>query len=181
MAKLISKIYAQALFELAVEENKTLLFLEEITGLLDVIRTNAEFKQFMNHPKIPKEDKIKVVENVFTGRIDKELTGLLVTIIEKDRYTEIEAVLLELITSIKEYNHIGTANVTTAVALSDKEKNDIENRLLATTKYKTIECVYDIDKDLIGGMVIRMGDRGVDSSIRTKLSKLERELMAIQL
>ena len=83
MAKLISKIYAQALFELAVEENKTLLFLEEITGLLDVIHTNTEFKQFMNHPKIPKEDKIKVVENVFTGRIDKELTGLLVTIDRK--------------------------------------------------------------------------------------------------
>ncbi len=181
MAKLISKIYAQALFELAVEENKTLLFLEEITGLLDVIHTNTEFKQFMNHPKIPKEDKIKVVENVFTGRIDKELTGLLVTIIEKDRYTEIESILFELIASIKEYNHIGTANVTTAVTLSDKEKKDIENRLLATTKYKTIECIYDVDKDLISGMVIRMGDRVVDSSIRTKLSKLERELMAIQL
>ena len=58
---------------------------------------------------------------------------------------------------------------------------DIEIRLLATTKYKTIECIYDVDKDLIGGMVIRMGDRVVDSSIRTKLSKLERELMAIQL
>ena len=122
MAKLISKIYAQALFELAVEENKTLLFLEEITGLLDVIHTNTEFKQFMNHPKIPKEDKIKVVENVFTGRIDKELTGLLVTIIEKDRYTEIESILFELIASIKEYNHIGTANVTTAVTLIRKKR-----------------------------------------------------------
>ena len=53
--------------------------------------------------------------------------------------------------------------------------------LFRSTKYKTIECIYDVDKDLIGGMVIRMGDRVVDSSIRTKLSKLERELMAIQL
>ncbi|MCM1184818.1 MAG: ATP synthase F1 subunit delta [Roseburia sp.] len=181
MAKLISKTYAQALFELAVEENKTSLFLEEVTGLLEVIRTNAEFGRFMNHPKIPKEDKVQVVKNVFDGKISKELTGFLVTIIEKDRYTEIEAILLEIIASIKEYNHIGTAYVTTAIALNDREKSEIEKRLLATTQYETIECSYRIDAGLIGGMVIRMGDRVVDSSIRTKLDKLERDLIAIQL
>lgn len=181
MAKLISKTYAQALFELAVEENKTALFLEEVTGLLEVLRANAEFRQFMNHPKIPKEEKIQVVKNVFEGKLSKELVGFLVTIIEKDRYTEIEAILLEVIASIKEYNNIGTAYVTTAIALEDREKKEIEKRLLATTKYQTIECSYKIDKDLIGGMVIRMGDRVVDSSIRTKLDKLERQLLAIQL
>lgn len=181
MAKLISKTYAQALFELAVEENKTSLFLEEVTGLLEVIRASAEFRQFMNHPKIPKEEKVQVVKNVFDGKLSRELTGFLVTIIEKDRYTEIEAILLEVIASIKEYNHIGTAYVTTAIALDDREKSEIEKRLLATTRYETIECSYRVDTDLIGGMVIRMGDRVVDSSIRTKLDKLERDLFAIQL
>lgn len=181
MAKLVSKTYAQALFELAVEENKTALFLEETLGLLEVIRTNAEFGQFMNHPKIPKEDKLKVVRNVFENKVSKELVGFLVTIVEKDRYTEIEAILSEFISAVKEYSNIGTAYVTTAIALDNKEKQDIESRLLATTKYKTIECVYNVDKDLIGGMVIKMGDRVVDSSIRTKLDKLQRELLAIQL
>ncbi len=181
MAKLVSKTYAEALFELAVEEGKTSSFLEEAAGLLEVIRTNAEFGQFMNHPKIQKEDKIEVVKNVFKDKISKELLGFLVTIVEKDRYTEIEAILSEFIASIKEYNNIGTAYVTTAIAINDQEKQDIESRLLATTRYKTIECIYDVDKSLIGGMVIKMGDRVVDSSIRTKLDKLQRELLAIQL
>ena len=48
-------------------------------------------------------------------------------------------------------------------------------------KYEKIECHYTVDESLIGGMVICMGDRVVDSSIRTKLEKLERELLAIQL
>lgn len=181
MAKLVSKTYAQALFELAVEEDKTSAFLEEAAGLLEVIRTNVEFEQFMNHPKIQKEDKLQVVQNVFRDKISKEMLGFLVTIVEKDRYTEIEAILEDFVASIKEYNNIGTAYVTTAIAINDQEKQDIESRLLATTRYKTIECIYDVDTSLIGGMVIKMGDRVVDSSIRTKLDKLQRELLAIQL
>lgn len=181
MAKLVSKTYAQALFELAVEEDKTSSFMEEAVGLLEVIRTNAEFGQFMNHPKIPKENKIEVVQNVFRDKISREILGFLVTIVDKDRYTEIEAILEDFIASVKEYNNIGTAYVTTAIGISDQEKQDIESRLLATTRYKTIECIYDVDQSLIGGMVIKMGDRVVDSSIRTKLDKLQRELLAIQL
>ena len=160
MAKLVSRTYAQALFELAVEQDRTAAFLEEAVGLLGIIRTNVEFGQFMNHPKIQKEDKLEVVQNVFRDKLSREMLGFLVTIVEKDRYG---------------------AYVTTAIAINDQEKQDIESRLLATTRYKTIECIYDVDNSLIGGMVIKMGDRVVDSSIRTKLDKLQRELLAIQL
>lgn len=181
MAKLISKTYGEALFELAVEENKTSLFLEEVGELLKVIGQNQEFGQFMNHPKIPKEEKIEVLENIFRERIDKELLGFLVTIVEKDRYSEVEEILNYVIDSIKEYRKIGVAYVMTAIPLQENEKKDIEAKLLETTKYETLECHYQVDESLIGGMVIRMGDRVVDSSIRTKLESLERELMAIQL
>lgn len=180
MAKLISKTYGEALFELAVEENKTSLFLEEVKGLLVIIQENKDLGQFMNHPKIPKEEKIQVIENIFKDRIDQEFLGFVITIIEKDRYAEIEAILEYVIVQIKEYLSIGTAYVTTAVPLQADEKKQIEERLLATTGYKTIECIYKVDADLIGGVIIRMGDRVVDSSIRTKLNKMERELLAIQ-
>lgn len=181
MAKLISKTYGEALFELAVEENKTSLFLEEVGELLKVIGQNQDFGQFMNHPKIPKEEKIEVSENIFRDRIDKELLGFLVTIVEKDRYSEVEEILNYVIDSIKEYRKIGVAYVMTAIPLQENEKKDIEAKLLDTTKYETLECHYQVDESLIGGMVIRMGDRVVDSSIRTKLESLERELLAIQL
>lgn len=180
MAKLISKTYGEALFELAVEENKTGLFLEEVKGLLAVIEENPEFGKFMNHPKISKEEKISFIENVFDGKIDRQLLGFLVTIVEKDRYSDIKEILSYVIDSIKEYSSIGTAYVTTAISLSENEENEVRQRLLATTKYKEIECFFDVDASLIGGMVIKMGDRVVDSSIKTKLEKLQRELLAIQ-
>ena len=181
MAKLVSKTYGEALFELAVEENKTGLFLEEVESLLKVIQENPDFGQFMNHPKIPKDEKLAVMENIFRDRMDKELLGFLVTIVEKDRYSEIEEILKYVIDSIKEYRNIGVAYVTTAIPLEENQKKDVEDKLLSTTKYETLECYYKVDEALIGGMVIRMGDRVVDSSIRTKLESLERELLAIQL
>ena len=107
-------------------------------------RTNVVFWQFMNHPKIQKEDKLEVVQNVFRDKLSREMLGFLVTIVEKDRYGEIEAILEDFIASVKEYSNIGTAYVTTAIAINDQEKQDIESRLLATTRYKTIECIYDV-------------------------------------
>ena len=181
MAKLISKTYGEALFELAVEEGKVDVFLEEISQLLEILKKEDEFTKMMNHPKILKEDKIKVVENVFKGRISDEIVGFLTLIIQKERYSEAEAILEYFLDQVKEYKGIGVAYVKTAVALTEIQKKQIEERLLHTTKYRQMEMHFSEDKSLIGGMVIRIGDRVVDSSISTKLGELERQLMKIQL
>ena len=181
MAKLISKTYGEALFELAVEEGKVDIFLEEISQLLEILKKEDEFTKMMNHPKILKEDKVKVVENVFKGRISDEIVGFLTLIIQKDRYGEAEAILEYFLNQVKEYKGIGVAYVKTAVALTEIQKKQVEERLLHTTKYRQMEMHFAEDKSLIGGMVIRIGDRVVDSSISTKLGELERQLMKIQL
>ena len=75
---------------------------------------------------------------------------------------------------VKEHKNIGTAYVTSAVELSEAQKAAVEKRLLETTKYVEFEMHYSVDTDLIGGMVIRIGDRVVVSSIKTKLYDLTR-------
>ncbi|MBO5292180.1 MAG: F0F1 ATP synthase subunit delta [Lachnospiraceae bacterium] len=181
MAKLISKTYGEALFELAVEENKTDVFLEEITEIRRVLAENPEFSALMNHPKITKEEKTEVMENVFKGRISDELTGFFSIIIAKDRYKEIDSILLYFLDEVKALKGIGVAYVTTAVPLREEQKRKVEEKLLATTDYKKMEMHYAVDQKLIGGMVIRIGDRVVDSSVSSKLDKLSKQLMKIQL
>lgn len=181
MAKLVSKIYGEALFELAIEEEKVDVFMEEIEGIKDVLAGNQEFGKLINHPKISKEEKVSVLENVFKGRICDELTGFLTLIVMKDRYGELDAILDYFLSEIKKFKGIGVATVTTATALLDEQKIRIEQRLLETTSHKQMEMNYAEDESLIGGMVIKIGDRVVDSSIRTKLNELTRQLMSIQL
>lgn len=181
MAKLISKTYGGALYELAVEEDKVDAFMEEIQVLQKILAENTELQSLMNHPKIIKEEKLKVIRNIFEGRIDKELLGFLSLIITKDRYNEIDHILQYFLDAVKELKGIGVAYVTTAEALRGEQKEQIVAKLLETTRYEQMEMYYAEDKSLIGGMIIRIGDRIVDSSIKTKLEELQKQLMKIQL
>lgn len=181
MAKLISKTYGEALFQLAIEEDRADAFMEEIAGLRKILTENQEFGRFMNHPKILKEEKTEVLEKVFRGRISQELLGFLVLIVAKDRYGEVETILDYFLAEIKKYKGIGTAYVTTASGLRKEQQARIEQKLLETTGYKKMEMHYAVDESLIGGMVIRIGDRVVDSSIKTKLTELTKQLLKVQL
>ncbi|MBO5057312.1 MAG: F0F1 ATP synthase subunit delta [Lachnospiraceae bacterium] len=177
MAKLVSKTYGEALFELAVEEGKEDAFLEEIIAFKEVLKENPDFNKLMNHPKILKEEKQEVLDNVFKGRISDELAGFLHLIINKDRYGDIDAILDYFIDEVKKLKGIGVAYVTTAIPLGTAKQKEIEEKLLSTTSYKQMEMHYQVDEELIGGMVIRIGDRVVDSSIKTRLFELRRQLL----
>lgn len=181
MAKLVSKTYGEALFELAIEENKLDVFMDEVKTLLQLMEENPEFSKLMNHPKIDKDEKLAVIEAVFGGRMDKELTVFLRLLIIKDRYAQVEEVFAYFLDLGKKEKGIGVAFVTSAVPLSQAQKADMEKRLLETTSYKEMEMNFVIDPSLIGGLVIRIGDRVVDSSVKTKLSELTKQLMKIQL
>ena len=181
MAKLISKTYGDALFELAAETGKTDDFLEEVTVLWQVMDENPEFGRLMNHPKVSKEEKLRVLEDVFRGRISGEILGFMALLLRKDRYKELGQIFSYFTERVKEEKGIGTAYVTTATVLSQEQKKRIEGRLLETTSYREMEMYYEVDESLIGGMIVRIKDRVVDSSVKTKLEKLTRQLYKIQL
>ncbi len=181
MAKLISKTYGDALFSLAVEENKIDELIQEITQLLDILIKEDEFSKLMNHPRVPVEEKVTLVKEIFTGRISSELVGFLILVVTKGRYSSINEILQYFLDSAKEFKGIGVAYVTTPLPLSDAQKTAIVEKLLATTQYKEMEMHYAVEEALIGGMQIRIKDRVVDSSIQTKILKMQQNLMQIQL
>ena len=180
MAKLVSKTYGDALFAVAVEEDRLDEFWEAAKSVSDVLDSKQDFWQFIFHPQIAKEDKIKVIEESFTGKIPAELIGLMTLMVSKGRAEELQSVLSYFIDLVKEEKKIGKAYVTTAVELNEKHRKEIEEKLLSTTSYESFEMDYQVDESLIGGMVIRIGDRVVDSSIKAKLQNLTRELRKIQ-
>lgn len=178
---MISKTYGDALFELALEENAVDSLAEEVQMVLNVLDENEDLMKLLHHPKIVKEEKIKIIQDIFKGRVSDNLTGFLEIIVDKDRYNEIPSIFRFFLDLVKEYKNIGVAYVTTAVELKDAQKEELKKRLLETTKYETFEMHYQIDASLIGGMMIRIGDRVVDSSIKSKLEEMSRNLMKIQL
>ena len=181
MAKLVSKIYGDALFDVAIESGRLDDFLEEAQVVKEVLNQNEDLVRLMNHPKVPKEEKVTVLENCFSDKISGQLLQTLHLMVVKDRAGEFDAVLEYFITRVKDYKNIGLATVTAAMELTEQQKEKIKNKLLETTNYVEFEITYKVDPSLIGGMVIRIKDRVVDSSVKTKIQKLSRELSNIQL
>ena len=180
MAKLVSKVYGDALFDTARESGRMDSIYEEVQSLQKILKENEDFRKMMENPKVMREDKESVIETVFGGRISDEIVGLMKLLIVKGRYSKIDSVFDYFIGQVKEEKKIGIAYVSTAVELTDVQKEQIVKRLLDTTGYESFEMNYSVDTSLIGGMVIRIGDRVVDTSIRTKLYELSKSLKKIQ-
>jgi F-type H+-transporting ATPase subunit delta len=133
------------------------------------------------HPEIPKSKKLQVIEDVFKGRISDALTGFLIIVVTKGRYKDLPDIFAYFIARVKEYKKIGVAEVTSAVPLGEAQKQKIEQKLLDTTRYETMEIDYKVDESKIGGLMIRIGDRVVDSTISSRLNALTASLMKISL
>lgn len=176
MAKLVSKTYGEALFDLALEDGTLTTIIEEVNVVKEAIEKNPDLLKLLSHPKIKKEEKISVIENIFKGRVSDSLVGFLVIVVQKDRYDDLDGIFEYFVAKVREYKNIGVASITSAVELAEEQKKQVEQRLLQTTKYSQFELTFHVDKSLIGGLVIRIGDRVVDSSIKTKLQMLAKDL-----
>ena len=162
MAKLVSKTYGDALFELALSKDVLKDIWDEVTAVGQIWKDNADLESLMEHPRIDIEEKVQLIKNIFEGRVSDIMTGFLVTVLEKGRASELENIFDYFTDRAREYYNIGVAYVTSAVELNDSQKKQVEPKL-------------------IGGMIIRIGDRVMDNSIRNKLNTLSRTLTGIQL
>ena len=179
MAKLVSNTYGEALFDLALEQKALDDIYAQVLCARECMLDNQELLTLLSHPKISREEKIEVVENIFKGRVSDTLVGLLVTVVEKGRDGDIVAIFDYFIDRYKEHRKIGVLYVTSAFPLSDAKKTDIESKIISVTDYKELETYYTVDESIIGGLILRIKDRVVDSSIKSKLEKMERTLNGV--
>ena len=177
MAKQVSKTYGRALFEVAMENHTLDTTLEEVLFVRQTFLENEELGQLLLHPNIEKEEKIKVIETIYKGKVSDEITGLMTMLITKGHLKDFIPIFDYVIQAIKEEKGIGVAYISSAMELSGEQKEKIEQKLLETTKYQEIEGIYQVDQALIGGLVIRIQDTIVDSSLKTQIANLSKTLL----
>ncbi len=179
MVELVAKRYGTAMFELAVETNQVDAIHEQLVWIKDVLISEEEFLKLLNHPKVGMANKIKMVEDTFGKHVSKEILGLFVIVIRKGRGHNLLDILEYCLEEIDHYNGIAKAYVESARALSQEQVGAIKDKLEASTMKKIIMHV-SVNEDLIGGLVIRIGDRIVDDSIKGKITAITKDLYAIR-
>ena len=180
MAKLVSKVYGDALFSLSLEENKLDEVWEEVRTLSEALQENKEFTGIMTHPDMTQEKGLALLDEAFGGKLSDIVMGFLQVLVKKGRFSEILPVLDYFQREAKEYKRIGVVYVTTPTELTGEQKSGIVERLTQTSGYESLEMNYAVDPRLLGGIRIRIGDRVLDNSIQTKLEELSRSLSKVR-
>ena len=142
MAKLVSKVYGDALFSLALEENKLDEVWEEVKLLSSALQENKEFTNMMTHPDMTQEKGLALLEEAFGGKLSDVMMGFFQVLVKKGRFSEILSVLDYFQKEAKEYKKIGVVYVTTPTGLTEEQKSSIVERLTQISGYQSLEMNY---------------------------------------
>lgn len=171
----VARRYANALYEEAQASGGLEEVDEDVLMLRESLETNDELARFFESPVIPQEKKDSIIQTLLGDRVDDLLVRFLRLLVRKDRETMTEAVLDAYQSLRDEQRGIVDAHVTVARPLSDADRTAVADTLEAQTG-KTVRLHVKEDPDLIGGLIIRIGDRVFDGSVRNKLSNLRDRL-----
>ena len=180
MAQLVLRPYATALFDLAKEQGKVDEFKSQVKLVISLIEKNPEFMDLLMHPKIIVDEKIKLIDKVFSNKVADEITGMLTIIVKKGRQNVLINILQLFLEMVSQYQGIVKATVTSAVKLNNEQLAQIKGKIENSTK-KDVELHTEVNQDLIGGMIIRVGDNVVDASIAGRLQTLKEGLTNLRL
>ena len=178
MISQVANRYAQALFELADENNKASEIYSEIVDLNSVISSNKNLYDVLRSPFITRKDKKNVAIDIFDGKVSKDTKNFLLVLIEKDRTTQLSSIVQAYKQMLNDKLNIAEGKVYTAVPLSPEQISELEKKLSA--KYnKKIELVNKIDKDILGGVLVRIGNEEIDGTVKSRLSDLSEMLSQV--
>ena len=169
----VSKRYAKALFSLGQEDGNFEQYGRELFEFVEFFQDNEDFRKVVSNPIFALEDRKKILEIVldksnFSGLMNNFLHLLL----DKNRIKAIEAIADHYSGLTDAVSGVARAEIITAIPLRDELLGGIEKSLEGLTS-KKIKAEIREDKDLIGGIVVRIGDLVLDGSVRAQLEGLK--------
>lgn len=172
MAKLIASVYAKSLFDVAVEIKKEKLICEELEFISDMFTSDSDFYEFFLTPKVSKQKRKAVIENVYGEKVSVEVLNFLKLLLDKQRANEIKSISLYYNKLFDKQQNLKRVTVETVIEMTDKQKNKLISKLEETTKSKIV-LENIIKPELLGGIIMRIDNSVVDNSIFSKLRAIE--------
>ena len=169
-----AKRYAQAAFFVAKEHDQIDEWERELAQLTATLG-NPETEEFFEHPAVPPEAKQAALRSMVNGEDQHGVQNLLLILLERDRLQQLPQIAEVFHSLVLEDRGVAIANVTTAVELQPVELELIRARLRQMVG-KEIQINTEVDPDIIGGIVVRIGDMLLDGSVLTQLKQLRQRM-----
>lgn len=175
MAKLVGSRYASALFEVGLESEKINLFHDELIFLVGVFNSEPKLMDIFNHPKVTDKEKKELIDNIFGERISAEMKNFLYVLVDKNRETDIFDIANSYEEMYNDHENILNIVAITSIPMDDSRLEKLKLSLEAKFE-KNIVIKNEIDKNILGGVVLKIGDKLIDGSIKAELDSIRQAL-----
>lgn len=173
----VARRYAIALADVVSKNGETETVKTELKSWEQLINSSTELQSAFGNPSIPHPNKVGVLESLLQKvRPSKTTSNFLRILLRNNRLTDLGQINERFESELEERSGGVSAEVTSARALSDAEKAELQ-RSLAKLTGKQVKLNFEIDKDLIGGVVTRIGSTVYDGSVKTQLQNLKEQLI----
>jgi F-type H+-transporting ATPase subunit delta len=163
--------YALAILEAVPESITASSVIEDLQDILASISASSELKLFFESPIISEKKKAEAIQALFAGRVSEYVISVLLLLVEKGRENIVTDIIEMVLDLRRQQLGIIQTRVSSAVALSDDQREKL-TAALAATSGKNIEAEYSVDPALMGGVLVRLGDTVYDGSVQQQLRRL---------
>jgi F-type H+-transporting ATPase subunit delta len=171
----VDRVYANALFEAARDQNKLEPVGEQLAQLVEAEGKVPELRELLRNPQLDPRARRAALDDVLAGS-DDLLRNFLLVLADKGRAGQLEEIAKEFERLVAEHEGVVHAELTTAVELSDDEAGKLLQQIEQASGRK-VEASRSVDPDLIGGIVLQVGSHRLDASVRGRLERLRRQLV----
>ena len=166
--------YAQAVFELALENRELEKWFDDLTLLSDSV-SNQEFLDFLSQPRVTSEEKIRVVRDALGDSVGPLALNLMSLLATKNIAHILPGITDQYQELLDAQQGIERAEAVTAIPLDDDEQRRV-TEMLSAMSGRDVRLTTRVDVEILGGMIIRIDDRVMDGSTRSRLHAMRREL-----
>ena len=163
--------YAKALLQLAIEQNTLEQSYNDMVLLDSVCSESKELSLLLKSPIVKTDQKLSILKEIFEAKIGEVSMAFINIITAKKREGLLALIASSFISLYKAHNKIETATVTTAIPLNEELRAEVIN-FIKKHGDDNVELTEKVDEKIIGGAIIRMGDKQLDASVSKAISKL---------
>ncbi|QOS98203.1 F0F1 ATP synthase subunit delta [Brevibacterium sp. JNUCC-42] len=175
MSGALAKRYARALFEIAAERGLIDQIEDELKDLAEALQQVPDFQKLFMHPRIAVSSKKELLEELFKGKTSQELINFLFALVDNKRESEFEEITKAYVEMANDKRGFADATVTTAKPLSKEELEELAAQF-GQMLDKKLRFESVVDPTIIGGVVVKIGDRLYDGSLKTKLEHFAHQI-----
>lgn len=172
----IASRYAKSLLDLGKDQNAMDEVVSDMEGFSKMVE-NRDLYLLLKSPIIKAGKKAEIFDVLFEGKVNKLTKAFFDIILRKGRESYLPEIATEFLNQYKRMKGISSVKLTTAAPISDAVLESIKAKLLASdVTDKSVDFETSVDESLIGGFIVKVGDKQIDASVSHKLAKLAKEM-----